>query len=111
MSKRIQRVNSLIKKELSKILLRAVDFPEGALVTLTQVETSPDLIESKVYISVMPTERVDEVFKILNKIVYFLQKSLDKRLRMRPIPKIRFLKEEKTKEASKIEEILEGLTP
>ena len=39
MSNRIQRVNSLIKDELGKILLREVDFPKDVLVTITGVET------------------------------------------------------------------------
>lgn len=109
MSKRIQRVNSLIKSELSQIILKEVDFSEGTLVTLTRVETSPDLNESKAYISVLPSEKTDGVIKILNKIIYGLQKSLDKRLRMRPIPKIKFEKEEKTKKAARIEELLEEI--
>ncbi len=39
MSKRIPQVNQLIKKELSQIILREIEFPVGVLVTLTRVET------------------------------------------------------------------------
>lgn len=109
MSKRIERVNSLIKKELGQIILREVDFPEGTMVTLTRVETTSNLIEAKVYISVLPEEKEKKALDILNKSIYDLQKLLDKKLRMRPVPKIRFVKETKTAEAAKIEGILEGL--
>lgn len=109
MSKRIQRVNSLIKKELSQIILKEVDFPDSVLVTVSRVETSVNLNESKVYISVLPVEKTDNILKILGKIIYGLQKRLDKRLRMRPIPRIRFVKEERTKEAARIEELLEEI--
>ena len=109
MSKRIQRINQLIKKELSQIILREIEFPQDVLVTITRVETSPNLIESNVWISVLPEEKLKIILEILNKNIYFLQQKLNKRLTMRPIPRIKFLEERKTSEASRIEEILEEL--
>ena len=109
MSNRIQSVNSLIKNELSQILLKEVDFPEDTLATLTRVETSTDLSQAKVYISIMPDNKINEIFEILNKNIYKLQQELNKRLKMRPVPRIVFKKEEKTEEAGRIEELLEQL--
>ena len=109
MSKRIQQVNQLIKKEISQIILREIEFPKDILVTVTRVETASNLIESKVYVSVMPEEKTSKVFQILNRQVYELQQKLNQRLQMRPIPRIKFIEEKETKEAGKIEEILERL--
>jgi ribosome-binding factor A len=108
-SKRISRVNQLIRQELSQIILRETEFPSDVLVTVTRVETASNLIESKVYISVMPEEKTSKVFQILNQQIYELQQKLNQRLRMRPIPRIKFIEEKETKEAGKIEEILEKL--
>lgn len=109
MSKRIQRVNQLIKKELSQIILKEIEFPQDVLVTITQVETSANLIDSNVWISVLPEERSKRILEILNKNIYILQQKLNQRLKMRPVPKIKFLEEKRTAEAGKIEEILEKL--
>jgi len=109
MSKRLERVNSLIKKELGQIILREIDFPEGALVTLTRVETSVDLANASIYIAVLPSEKAKRVLEILDKMVYELQKILNKRLRLRPIPKIKFVEEKETFKAAKIEGLLEEL--
>jgi len=109
MSDRIQRVNALIKRELSQIFLTEVDFPRGVLVTITQVETSANLKEVKVYVSVMPDSKSSRISGILNKIIYGIQQNLNKRLMMRPIPRIRFEIEQKTKEAAKIEGLLEKI--
>ena len=109
MSKRIQQVNQLIKKELSQILLKEIEFPQDVLVTVTRVETLSNLIESKVWVSVFPEEKFNIILEILNKNIYFLQQKLNKRLKMRPIPRIKFFQERKTAEAGKIEEILEEL--
>ena len=109
MTKRIPRVNKLIKKELSQILLREVEFPSGVLVTITRVEASSNLGEAKIYVSVMPEHLISRVFQILNRQIYEIQQALNKRLKMRPVPRIRFIQELKAKEAGRIEELLEKI--
>lgn len=106
---RIQRVNQLIKKELSQIILREVNFPQNVLVTITRVEVSRNLIQAKIYISVMPEEQSSQVLDVLNGQIYDIQQLLNKRLRMRPVPRMIFIKEEKTQEAGRIEELLEKI--
>jgi ribosome-binding factor A len=107
MNKRLLRMNSLIRDELSNVLLRDVEFPDGVLTTITRVEVSDDLFNASVYISVLPDDKRERVFEILNKLIYFIQQKLNKRLRMRPIPKIFFRKEKLTAEAARVEELLE----
>jgi ribosome-binding factor A len=103
---RIPKINQLIKKEVSQALLREMDFPENILVTITRVETYDDLLQAKVSVSVFPEEKTKETLKALDKAVYLLQQRINKRLRMRPIPKIFFREEKQTKAAGRIEEIL-----
>jgi len=106
---RIQRVNELIKEEVSQLLLKEVDFPEKILATVTRVETSVDLKQAKVYISVIPEEEISKVIKILNNKIYDIQQKLNKRLTMRIVPRIKFVEEKKTAEAARIEELLEKI--
>lgn len=109
MSKRIQRVNELLKRELSQLLLREMEFTKDVLVTVTRVAASDNLKEARAYISVMPEKESVRILRILGKKVYFLQQKINRRLRMRPVPQIRFLEEKETAEAGRIEELLEGL--
>lgn len=109
MKKRIARVNQLIKKELSQILLREGEFPKDVLVTITRVETTVNLRESKVFLSVWPEEKRKKFLENLSKKVYFLQQKLNQRLKIKIIPKILFLEEKRMAEAEKIEKILEKL--
>jgi len=107
--KRLLKVNQLIKKELAQIILREIDFPKGVLVTITRVEASGNLIQAKVYVSVMPQDKAAEVLKILIRAIYHLQQNLNKRLKMRPMPKIIFVEEKMTAEAARVEELLEKI--
>jgi ribosome-binding factor A len=102
---RIEKVNSLLEHEISKILVRDFGFA-GSLITLTHVDTSPNLIQAKAYISVMPEGNSDAIIETLNKGAYDVQQKINKLLNMRPIPKIRFVKDENVSEAARIEKIL-----
>jgi len=108
-SKRIQKINSLIKKELSQIIFKEIDFPRNFLVTLTRTSTTQDLKEAKVWISTIPEKNSKLTLELLNKNINTLQQKLNKRLKIRIIPKIKFLEEKKTVEASRIEKILQSL--
>src|SRR3989344_5461660 len=97
MTNRIDKVNSLLEHEISKIISRDFNFP-NILVTLTRVETTANLIEARAYISFLPDEKVSKILETLNKIV-----------NMRPVPKIIFVADKTVSSASRIEEILNKL--
>lgn len=109
MSQRIPKLNELIKEEVGKLILKEFDFPKDILVTVTRAIITPDLREGRVFVSVLPEEKKDLVLDVLNRKIYFLQKKIDKKLKMKFVPKISFVEEKKTIEAAKIEEILEKL--
>jgi len=106
---RIEKVNILIKKELGTLILKEIDIFPGILLTITRVECSTNLFQCKVFISVMPEEKYDDVLALLNRHIYDLQQRLNKKMKMRPVPKITFYKETKTVEASRIEELLSSI--
>ena len=106
---RIPRVNQLVKKELGRIILREFDFPKNVLVTITRVETSSNLIHARIYVSVLPEDRANQVLQIMNGQIYEIQQFLNRRLRMRPIPKINLIEEKSTAQAGRIEELLEQI--
>ena len=108
-SQRIKKVNELLKRELGKIILKELEFSRDILITITDVESSPDLREAKIWVSVIPENQIFLALRVLKRNIYNLQKKLDKRLKMRPVPRIEFLKESKSEEAQKIEEILDKI--
>lgn len=108
MPNRIEKVNSLLEREISKIIARGFNFAD-TMITLTHVDATANLIEAKAYISVFPEDKTNDMVKILNRGVYDIQKKINKMLNMRPIPKIIFVKDDKISKAARIEELLESL--
>lgn len=109
MFKRTEQVNHLIQKELSKIILKELDLPKDVLVTVTRVETTPNLTQASVFLSVLPEGQTEKTLSSLNRQIYNLQQIFNKRVKMRPTPRLIFANEERTKEAGRIEEILEEI--
>lgn len=108
MSQRIKQINELLRDEVSQLLLREIGFTE-ALVTITRVDTSADLRYAKVKISILPTDKGELVLKIIERNIFDMQQKLNKRLDMKPVPKLSFRIDQTEVEAKKIEEILEKI--
>ena len=88
-SNRINRINEEIQKELSS-LLRTVKDPrvQGALISITRVETTPDLRYTKVYVSFLQEEKVKEAMAGLKSAAGFLRRQLGSNLKLRYAPEI-----------------------
>src|SRR3954452_408224 len=87
MSQRTERVDELLRQEIGVIISRDVADPRVGSVTITDVETTPDLRHAKVWVSVIgqPSEREDAV-AALRHAMPFIRHELGKRLRIKRIP-------------------------
>lgn len=103
--RRIEKLAVLLKEELAAVLDREIEFPEGALVTITRVHVSPDKRYATVFLSVLPNDP-DPILDILNERVFDIQQILNKRVRMRPVPKIRFAADEEEERRERVEKSL-----
>ena len=92
MSRRTERVNDLIRDELSDLLLREVRDPRlGVLISITRVEVAPDLSNARVFVSVMGDEaEQDAAMKALNAAAAFFHRELKKRVELRRVPFLTF---------------------
>ena len=88
-SNRINRINEEIQKELSN-LLRTVKDPRVAetMISITRVETTPDLRYTKVYVSILQEEKANDAMKGLKSAAGFLRRQLASDVRLRCVPEI-----------------------
>jgi len=105
-SQRTAKVNELIRREISQIIIKEIEIPENSLVTISHVETSLDLREAKIRVSIFPTDQAKIIFKNIYKRIGYLQGLLNRRLNMRPLPRIRFVLDSTEAQASQVEDIL-----
>ena len=88
-SNRINRINEEIQKELSS-LLRTVKDPrvQDTMISITHVETTPDLRYTKVYVSFLQSDRAQGALKGLQSAGGYLRRQLGSNLKLRYAPEI-----------------------
>ena len=88
---RIEKLQELIKQEMSKMLLKELKDPRIGFVTVTDVEMTGDLREAKIYVSVMGSEeQVKSSLEGLNSALGFVRREIGQRIRLRFTPEISF---------------------
>lgn len=88
---RIEKLQELIKQEMSKMLLKELKDPRIGFVTVTDVEMTGDLREAKIYVSVMGgEEQVKSSLEGLNSALGFIRREIGHRIRLRFTPEISF---------------------
>ena len=90
-SNRIGRINEEIQRELSALIRTVKDPRVHGLVSLTAVETTPDLRSAKVYVSVLDSSDVKEVVKGLKSASGYLRRELGRALPLRYTPELQFV--------------------
>ncbi len=108
-SRRQEQVNSLLQKELGKILQTELEIPLGTLLTISRVEVSSSLEHADVFVTVLPDEKTKEILQLLQKNIYYLQKLLDKKLFLKFVPKVVFKVDEGMKLENEMNEMLDNL--
>jgi len=111
MSRRIERLNTLIREELSDLIRQAKDPRLACLLSITHVETTPDLQFAKVYISVMGSdEEKKNAMEGLNSAAGFFYRELRGRLSLRHTPQLVFHKDESIEQGARILNLMENVS-
>ena len=111
MTERMRRVNEAIRETLAEALGELKD-PRIGFVTLTGVETSPDLRQARVYVSVLGNERKREkTIAGLQSAHGVLQAKLADELRMKRTPQLTFEYDPTVEEGMRMSQLIDELAP
>lgn len=109
MSDRVLKINELIHHHIAELLPREVDFKLGVFVTVSRVDTTPDLRYTRIFISIFPAKETPYVLATLKKERGALQNKLNKKLHMKPLPRIVFRSDDTEEKADEVERLLRTL--
>ncbi len=110
-SKRQKQVGRLIQEQLSQIfLIEGKEYTGGALVTVSQVRMTPDLLVARVYLSIYNTPDADALMDHVKKNSGAFRRVLGPRVRhLRRVPTLEFFKDDTLDEVFRLEEIFKEL--
>jgi ribosome-binding factor A len=110
--KRLERVNQLVKEEISLLLQRELKDPRLGFVTVTQVDVTPDLRLARVYCSVLGNEEQWVAsFRALDSARGFIWNWLRRHLDLRATPELVFRPDHSMEHAARMQALLAGLRP
>jgi ribosome-binding factor A len=108
-SGRMRRVNEVIREVLGAAISTDLRDPRIGFVTVTAVETSPDLRSARVFVSVLGNEEErDETLKGLASAHGVLQSRLNAELTMKRTPSLTFHFDDTIQKGIRVSELLEG---
>ena len=105
---RQNKISRLIQKELSEIFLLQTKAMNGVLVSVSAVRISPDMSIARVYLSVFPSEKSQEIVKNINDNMKSIRFELGTRVRhqLRIIPELKFFVDDSLDYVERIDELL-----
>lgn len=107
MSRRTEKIAELIKEEVSRLIQFDLRDPRLGLVTITRVETTPDLRYAKVFFSVLGDEETKkESIKVLQRASRYLRRELAPKLQIRYVPELVFSFDAAMEHGDKIQRLL-----
>lgn len=107
MSERILRVNSEIQKAISNIIANEIKNPLiKGLITVTKVDTTTDLDQCKVFLSIFEEETREEVFNQIKHSAGFIRRELARAVDLRKVPFLTFYLDTSYDYGQKIEETI-----
>jgi ribosome-binding factor A len=109
-STHLKKTDDLLRRVISETLLTKVQDPRIGIVSVTQVETSPEYDTARVFVSIYGDEAARaESLKGLKSAAPFLQAELAKAVRLRRTPRLRFIYDESIERGFRIDETLRNL--
>lgn len=114
MTRRTERLDSELRKEISAVLsgpLKDRDPRISGIISVTEVAVSPDLKTAKVYVSVFggTEEKNRETFAILRENAGFVRRELARVMRTRTVPELDFLTDNSFEYGAKMDKIFSRL--
>jgi ribosome-binding factor A len=105
----MRRVNEALREVLSAGITEGLKDPRIGFVTVTAVETSPDLRHARVYVSVLGDDAARaETLTGLESAHALLQARIAAEMRMKHTPQLRFVYDDTVEKGMRINELLEG---
>lgn len=108
----MRRVDEAVREVLADVIAKDVKDPRVGFVTVTDVNTSPDLRHAVVHVSVLGDEPARQAcLEGLVSAHGILQREIGRQLRMKRTPELRFVLDETALRAARIEALIDEVVP
>lgn len=107
-STRLDKVNRLLQKELGEILRQETAKTHGIIISVSAVQTAPDLGYARVYLSIFPSEKAEDIMSNISRQTNEIRYALAQKIRhqLRVMPELQFHLDKSLDYLQRIDELL-----
>ena len=112
MTRRTDRINGLLRQEISQLLSSELNDPRlSGVVSITRVETSADLAYARVFVSVLgDSSHKETVLSGINSATGYIWRQLRGRISIKYVPELKFILDESIEEAEQIFRLMDRIS-
>ncbi len=108
-STRLQKISRMLQRDIAEIIQKELaDDIRGSLATVTTVRISPDLAYAKIYVSIFPFERSEQLLDTIREKSWLIRKLLGGRIRnqLKVVPELEFFLDDSLEYIENIDNLL-----
>jgi ribosome-binding factor A len=108
-TRRQKKVASLIKEEISRLLIEGIQNSTSGLITVTRVEMTSDLKTAHVYLSTFGYKEKEKILDLLNRKTGYMRKSIASKVKLKYNPLLFFSYDPGPDYETKIDKLIESI--
>jgi ribosome-binding factor A len=107
-SGRPQKLGDLIQRELSELVQRELRDPRVGMITITDVDVSPDFSHAKVFFTLLNQAHLEDAKQGLRRAAGFLRSQLARRIKLYTTPELRFEYDESVERGDRLSRLIDS---
>ena len=104
---RSDRVAEQVRRDLAELIRTELKDPRVGMISLTDVELTPDYAHAKVYFTTLNTEHLDEIERGLKRAAGFLRHELGRRIHIHTLPELHFIYDSSIERGTSLSQLID----
>jgi ribosome-binding factor A len=104
---RSERVAEQVRRDLAELIRTELKDPRVGMISLTDVELTPDYAHAKVFFTTLNSEHLDEIQRGLKRASGFLRRELGRRIHIHTLPELHFVYDSSLERGSSLSQLID----
>ncbi len=104
---RSERVAEQVRRDLADLIRTELKDPRVGMISLTEVELTPDYAHAKIFFTTLNSEHLDEIMRGLKRASGFLRRELGRRIHIHTLPELHFVYDDSLERGSSLSQLID----
>lgn len=104
---RSERVAEQVRRDLADLIRTELKDPRVGMISLTEVELTPDYAHAKIFFTTLNSEHLEEIMRGLKRASGFLRRELGRRIHIHTLPELHFVYDDSLERGSSLSQLID----